>query len=141
MKRKEKDGRCAFAAGSREFHASPRYSFAQNGVSIRKITTLSMYDYHCTTSLCENVGRCESRAKSMLSFSRSLEGLSPGPVIVVLLAAARDKKDGSPNARRRGLLRPSLRRSIYAVRRLGKKRGEEDLIHGEVQQRFHPRKG
>lgn len=70
--------------------------------------------------------------KSMLSFyfCFCLEGLSRAD-IVVLLAAARDKKDGSPNARRRGLLRPSSRRSIYAVRRLGKKRGKEDLIRGK----------
>lgn len=30
---------------------------------------------YCTTSLCENVGRCESRAKSMLSLSRSRRSL------------------------------------------------------------------
>lgn len=73
----------------------------------------------------------------MLSFS--LEGLSR-PDIVVLLAAARDKKDGSLMRAGEDLLRLFSRRSIYAVRRLGKKRREEDLIHGEVQQRFHPRK-
>lgn len=77
-------------------------------------------------------------ARNRCSLSLCLEGLSR-PVIMVLVAA-RDKKDGSPMRAGEGLLRPFSWRSIYAVRRLGKKRGEERKILYMDAAKVHPRR-